>query len=155
MKRKKPERFLLSIVNGGMRPADGYTQSRLRAKGYHVGDVVLATLSKPRNPRFHRLAHVFAKMVTDNIDEFTGMDPHSVLKRLQWESGIGCEEIGVKVPGVGYAQVRIPRSLSFASMEQGEFTETFRGLARHVAENYWKGLTEEQIELMAETMPGE
>jgi len=154
-KSRKPERFLLKVVRGGLHPADGYTQSRLREKGYHVGDVVLATISKPRRPKFHRLAHVFAKMVADNIDEFDGMDPHSVLKRLQYESGIGCEEMGAKVPGVGYVMIRIPKSLSFSSMDDGEFKTIFSGLARHVAQQYWHGLDEEQIHMMAETMPDE
>jgi len=146
---------MLRVVKGALQPADGYTAQRLRAKGYHIGDILSARLSKPRNPGFHRLAHAFGRLVAGNIDDFHGMDAHAVLKRIQWESGIGCEELGVKVPGVGFAVIRIPKSLSFASMDDGEFRELFRGLARHVAENYWPDLSPEQIEQMAATMPGE
>lgn len=154
-KRKKPERFLLSVTKGGFIPADGYTQSRLKAKGYKCGDVVLAQLNKPRSARFHRLAHYFGKLVSENIDEFSESDPHQVLKRIQLESGIGCEEIGIKVPGIGYTTVRIPKSLSFADMDAGEFEEVFKGLARHVAKMYWHSLTEEQISEMVEAMPND
>ena len=153
--KRRPERFALHVVKGGMQPADGLTASRLRDKGYRIGDLLFAELKKPRNPGFHRLAHSFGKLVCDNIDDFNGMNPHRALKRLQWESGIGCEEMGVQVPSVGYATVRIPLSLAFESMDDGEFREIFTGLARHVAERYWPDLTPEQIERMAEVMPGE
>ena len=152
---QKPERFLLRVIKGGMEPADGYTRKRLREKGYHIGDVLFARLTKPRNPGFHRLAHKFGQLVADNIDDFHGMEAHRVLKRLQWESGIGCEEMGVKVPRVGFATIRIPLSLSFASMDEGEFTEVFRGLARWVAAEYWEGLSVDQVQEMVEVMPDE
>lgn len=154
-KRKKPEKFLLRVVKNGFESADGYTKSRLREKGYNVGDVVLASLTKPRRPKFHRLGHAFGKLVADNIDEFNGMDAHAVLKRLQWEANVECDVMGVKVPGVGFVEVRIPSSLSFASMDEGTFKTLFHGLAWHVAENYWPDLTAEQIEEMASCMPDE
>jgi hypothetical protein len=153
--KRRPERFALRVIKGALQPADSLTEGRLRAKGYSVGDIVFAEIKKPRRPRFHRLAHAFGQMVADNIEEFEGMDPHKVLKRLQWESGVGCETIGARVPGVGFVEVRIPQSLAFESMDDGEFAETFRGLARHVAETYWPDLSPEEIEQMAEVMPGE
>ena len=152
---QKPERFMLRVVKGCLEPADGYTRKRLRDKGYHLGDVLAARLTKPRNPGFHRLAHRFGQLVADNLEEFTGMDAHAVLKRLQWEAGIGCEEMGVKVPGIGFTTIRIPLSLSFASMDEGTFTEVFRGLARYVAAEYWEGMTVEQVQEMVEVMPDE
>ena len=141
--------------SGALVPADGITAGRLRERGYRVGDVVMAEIRKPRNPGHHRLAHAFGRLLADNLDDFSGLDAHRVLKRLQWESGLGCDEMGVRMPGAGYVQVRIPQSLSFASMDQGEFEELFRGLCRHVAENYWPELDEEQIADMAQMMPGE
>lgn len=153
--KRRPERFALRVVRGALQPADGLTEARLRAKGYRVGDIVFAEIKKPRRPAFHRLAHAFGHLVSDNIEDFEGMDPHKVLKRLQWESGIGCETLGVKVPGVGFVETRIPISLSFESMDDGEFEEVFRGLCRHVAKVYWPELDEDQIAAMAEVMPGE
>jgi hypothetical protein len=152
-KKRKPERVLLRVVRGALEPADGYSASRLRAKGYHIGDVVLANLTKPRSPGFHRLAHRLGGLVAQNIEGFDGMDHHKVIKRLQWESGIGCEVMGAKVAGVGFVEVRIPLSLSFESMDETEFRDVMRGLCRHIAQEYWPDMTPEQIEQMAAAMP--
>ena len=151
---RRPERIALRVEKGRLVPADGLSESRLRAKGFHIGDVVFAELKKPRNPGFHRLAHSLGQIVADNIDDFSGMDSHSVLKRLQIESGTACDEIAYRVNGMMIIQ-RIPRSLSFESLDEADFQAVFRGLCRHIASTYWKGLTNEEIERMAELMPQE
>ncbi|MEN6585438.1 MAG: hypothetical protein ABFE02_05205 [Sulfuricella sp.] len=152
--RRKPERIALRIDKGCLRPADGLSQERLRAKGFHVGDVVFAELKKPRNPGFHRLAHALGQMVADNIDDFHGMSAHATIKRLQCESGFGCEEIAFRVNGMSVIQ-RIPMSLSFESMDEGEFREVFSGICRHIGKNYWGGLSAEEVQAMIELMPTE
>jgi len=154
-KKSKPERVLMRVVKGGIVPADGYTAMRLREKGYAIGDILLATFTKPRNPKFHRMAHRFGKLCADNIVDFDGMAAHDVIKRMQYEANIECNLMGVRMPGVGFVEVRIPRSLSFASMDEGAFKTLFRSLARYVAENYWPDLSEDQIAEMAEVMPDE
>ena len=40
--KRRPERIALRIDKGCLRPADGLSQERLRARGYRVGDVVFA-----------------------------------------------------------------------------------------------------------------
>ena len=148
--RKKPGVFL-RVVKGALVPADGYARSQLRAKKYVVGDVVLASLKKLNNPRFNRLMHHIGVLCAENIEDFSGMDPHKVLKRLQWEGNIACEEIGVMVPGVGLAMMRFPESLSFENMDDGERHEVARAMCRHISEKYWPSLRPEQIEEMAES----
>lgn len=152
--RRRPEKIALRVCKGRLEPADGLAAARLRAKGYHVGDIVFATLTKPRNPGYHRLAHALGQMVADNIDEFTGMDAHATLKRLQMECGIGCEEIAYKVHGMTVVQ-RVPLSLSFESMEEDEFRAVFSGICRHLAATYWPTLTADEIAGMIELMPTE
>ena len=149
------ERLAMRVEKGCMVPADSFTQTRLREKGYRVGDVVFAELVKPRSPGFHRLAHRIGSLCAQNIDAFNGMDAHAVLKRLQWEANIGCEEIGVQVPGVGLAMMRWPLSLGYESMDESEFHEVTQGFCRHIAAMYWKTLTSAQIEEMAESMVDE
>lgn len=155
MVKKRPgrraERLMFRVIKGGLVPADTYTTSRLRDRGYKVGDIVSAELRKPRNPGFHRLVHRIGMLVAANIDAFTGMEPHAVLKRLQWEGNIGCDEMGVQVPGVGMAMVRIPRSLSYESMDQSEFYRVARAFCDHIAQQYWPGMDPEEIEYMAES----
>ena len=154
-KTRKPERFILRVIKGALEPVDSYTAARLRDKGYHIGDLISATLTKPRNPKFHRMAFALLNMVVENIEAFAGLDPHTALKRLQIESGVACEEIGMQVKGFGYAMVKYPDSISFASKDEGEFKEIIRGLSRHIAATYWHGLTPEQIEAMAGVMVDE
>lgn len=149
--KRRPERIALRVAKGGFVVADELSMARLRARSYKIGDTVFAELKKPRNPGFHRLAHRIGTLVCINIEAFHGMDSHHTLKRLQWESGIGCEEMGVEVPNVGLAMVRLPNSLSFESMEQGEFREVITGLCRHISDKYWPSLTPEQVEEMAES----
>lgn len=150
---KKPETFMLVVTKGALVPADGLTTERLRAKGYHQGDELSATLRKARNPAFHRLAHAFGELVAQNIERFSGMNCHHVLKLVQYEGDIACERLMVNLKGFGMVEVRVPRSLSFDSMDEGEFTETFKAMCRHVSETYWQDCTPEQIEEMASAMP--
>ena len=152
MTKKRPEKILLRVTKGALIPADELAQQRLRDKGYKTGDILAATLRKPRNPGYHRFVHAFGQLLVENIDEFTSMNAHTVLKRLQWECGVGCDEMGAKLPGVGYVQIRIPQSLSFESMAEGEFREVFGGLCNHVAEHYWTDLSADEIEGMVEMM---
>jgi hypothetical protein len=147
------ERIMLRVTKGALEPADNYSRERLRERGYRVGDVLASDLRKPRNPAFFRLAHAFGKLVADNIEEFSGMDAHSVLKRLQIEANVGCDEMLLNLPGVGKVVYRMPQSLAFDSMDDGQFREVYMGMCRHVAERYWSGLSAEQIAAMAETMP--
>lgn len=150
--KKRPERVMLRVIKGGLAPADGFSQSMLRARGYKVGDIVAGEIRKPRNPGFWRLAHAFATLVSENIDQFHGMEAHAVLKRLQWEGNIGCEEMGVNVPGVGMAVIRMPQSMGFESMEDGEFRAVMKAFCNHIAATYWKDCDPEEIERMASCM---
>lgn len=151
-KPRKPERLLLQVAKGALIPGDGYTQKRLKERGYRVGDILLADLRKPRHPGFHRLAHRLGVLVAENIEDFEGLDGHQTLKRLQWEARIACDSMEVRVPGVGKAEVITPRSLSYASMDQAEFEAVMRQFSEYIARTYWPDMTPEQIEEMAEAM---
>lgn len=151
-KTRKPERFLLRVVKGALEPMDEATKERLRVKGYRVGDILSAELRKARNPGFHRLMHAFGAIVADNVEAFEGLPAHATLKRLQIETGVGCDEISVNFPGIGPCSYRTPRSLSYESMDDGEASEVFAAMARYVAKKYWPGMTEDQIRQMAELM---
>lgn len=154
--KKRPQRIALQVVRADNRAAfiaaDDLSRARLRSKGYTFGDVVFAEMKKPRNPRFHRLAHQLGALVAENLDDFHGMDGHRVLKRLQIESGIGCEEIGYRLDSGQMIVQRIPQSLSFESMDEGEFREVMQGMCRHLAARYWPDCTPAQIEQMAGCM---
>ena len=65
----KREKIYFRVDRGCLVPADSYAQSKLRERGYHLGDLLSAELTKPRNPKFNRLVH--------RIDpsEASGTDP--------------------------------------------------------------------------------
>jgi hypothetical protein len=150
--KRTPERFPLRVAKGAFVPADQSTLSRLRTKGFKTGDLVFAEFKKPRNPKFHRMAHALGQLCAENLDAFEGMEAHRVLKRLQIEAQVGCDEMAIIIPGVGKCLHLIPRSLSFESLDEAEFKEIIAGMCRHIAKCYWPRLTAEQIEDMAGVM---
>ena len=141
-------RHALRVIKGGYAPADASTASQLRSR-HKVGDLVFAEFKKPRNPGFNRLAHQLGGMLAENLDAFDNMDAHAVLKRLQDEADVGCDALPMRIPNVGPVEYRIPRSLSFESMDEAEFRAVITGLCRHVAKQYWPGCTAEEVERMA------
>jgi hypothetical protein len=79
---------------------------RLKTKGNKIGDLIFARMTKPRNPGFHRLAHAIGKLAVENIPEFSHLDAHTALKRLQIESGAGCDALSVEVMTIWPAVVQ-------------------------------------------------
>ena len=152
---KKPDRIALRVQKGALVPADTTSQAKLRDRGYRTGDIVFSDIRKARNPGFHRLAHQLGHLCAENIEAFEGMDAHQVLKRLQIEAQIGCEEMAIIVPGVGKCLHLIPQSLAFESMDEGQFHEVIRGFCRYIAKQYWPTLDPEKIEEMSQVMVGE
>lgn len=194
-KRKEPIGFKVRTLAYGRGPADTVrayvpaSQSdadRLKPLRHKEGDLVFADFRKPRSPGFHKLAHAIGKLAVQNIEGFGHLTPHEALKRLQLESGVGCEAVRVNMNSVwnevldwmehnfgrnmvtilrtaareiGIRQkmipVKVPRSLSYDSMDQLEFFEVVKGLCKFMALHYWPGMSPEEIEAMAEAMSGE
>lgn len=163
-KAKKSSRPVYFVIRRLVDPATGEEVGALvprhqidvrlmRERAYRVGDDLRADLKKPRNARFHRMVHVLGGILADHVEAFTGMDCHSVIKRLQRETGICCEEQDVDIPGIGKLVIKVAMSLSFDEMEEGEFYQLWQGICRYVSEKYWPDLSEEQISDMADLMP--
>ena len=142
-------------INGALVPADRYSAEALKARKLGPSDVVFATLRKPRNPKFHRLAHALGQMLVENLDEFAELDSHSCLKRIQLEADIACDQMAINFPGLGPCSYRMPRSLSFESLDQTQFEAVYTAMCRHIAARYWPSLTPERVAEMAELMAHE
>lgn len=140
----------LVVDKGRLFPPDEQNTLKLREMGLAIGEIVHAKLTKPRNPRFHNLVHRLGQLCVQNIQGFESLTAHKAIKRLQYESGIGCEEMSANIPGVGVATIRYPKSLSFEDMDDIEFHELFLGICKHLAMQYWPDMEPEQIERMAE-----
>ena len=129
----------------------GWDRIAFKERKYHVGTEVRAELKKPRDLSQHRRSHAIAKLVFENFEDFPE-DAHDCLKQLQRESGVFCDiSEYTSVDGVKF-EVKEARSLSFDSMEQGEFEQFYKGICRHICDRYWPHMEPEQIEAMAEAM---
>ena len=154
-KAHKREPVYLRVIHGGLVPADGYAQTQLRNKKFKIGDVVRCDVRKLRNQKFNRLVHRIGQLVAANIEEFSGLDAHTCIKRLQIEGRIACDEIGIMVQGYGMVIQFIPRSMSFDSMDEAEYHDCAKRICRLIAGRYWPNLEPLQIEEMAGAMVDE
>jgi len=135
--------------DGNFEPADEISRQVCRRRKFRVGDILAADLRKPRSLVQWGRAHRLGQLLLENTDDFIGMDAHRVLKRLQVETGIGCDEMPIKAPGLGMVIYRIPRTMAFDQMEEGEFQEIYGGFCQHIIATYWPALTEDEIDQMA------
>lgn len=152
--KRKKRHVLMRVEKGALVPDNPLAAAELRARGYRIGDTVKVEISKARNPGFHRLMHRFTTLIADNIDAFAGMDAHRVLKRLQLEANVWCEATVLQIEGMQVIH-RTPLSISFDNMDETEFRDLSRDLARHVCREYWPTCTPEEVEQMAACMPAE
>lgn len=148
----KPEKLMLRVIKDGFAPADEYSRKRLRERKYSIGEIVAGQITKPRNPKFWRLAHGLGTLVSENIEGFEGMDCHKVLKRLQREALIECDEFVFKVPNCGMVTQYIPRSLSFESMSDEVFHDVYAKMCQYIIKEYWPTETTERMTEMAQMM---
>lgn len=145
------EKVLLRIKKGVLYPANKSSEESL-CSNYKDKDVLYAKLTKPRNPKFHALAHALGDILRKNIPSLSHLaGAHDVLKQLQFEGEIACRRRPILVRGEWIICLEA-RSLSFASMDQVKFYKVFRAMCNYVSETYWPSLSAEQIEKQAELM---
>lgn len=137
-----------------LRASTRWDQAACKARGYRVNDEVRLEIKKPRNAKFHALAHALGALLVQNVPGFETMDGHSALKRIQRECGVHCEESTVEVPGVGQLALKVPRSIAFDSLDEGEFTELWDACCKWITQKYWPQLDPSAIEEMVEMMHG-
>ena len=145
------KRIFFRFSNNGLLPADSWAANQLQEKRFYNGDIVAAQLWKLNNPAFHRLIHRIGQLCASNIEEFEGMDAHKVIKRIQLEGNIACDEIFGQDTDGATILWRVPQSMSFDSMDDSERHELAVAMCRHIAVRYWGTMTPEQIEQMAES----
>lgn len=146
------QRIALRFEKGALIPANAEAMRLIRERGFKVGDVVMADLVMPRNVAFNNLAHQLGNLIAENIQSFDGMRAHDVLKRIQVEAGIECSETVTDIPGLGRMVFKQPRSLSFASLDQGEFYGFVKQVCDYVSKTYWPSVPPERIARMADCM---
>jgi len=154
---------------GALVPAHPIDQRLLKERRFNVGREIRAELKQSRNPAFHRLVHAVGGLLVDHVDGFDTLTSHDAIKRIQTESGVFCEVVDVDaaplasaflaaceklfgeggrrllatvLPQVRTVQYRVARSISFDEMDEGEFSELFRGITDYIDKHYMPGLTD-------------
>jgi len=112
---------------GALVPDHPIDRRSMRERKFFTGKQLRATLRQDRNPGFWRKAHVLGGWLADNVEDYSGLDMHAALKKLQEDSGVGCETVEYDIPGVGKLTRREAQSLNFSDMDEGEFNTLWDG----------------------------
>lgn len=106
------------LIRDGNRlaPADPISEESIRQ--LKNGETVTANLRRPRNPRHHKLLFALLKIVYENQEAYP--TTQELLSAIKMATGLF--DTGKTVDGIPYA---IPKSISFASMDQTSFAEWY------------------------------
>lgn len=136
-------------------PVSDLDRHLLKQRRVAIGKEYRVGVEQARNSKFHRLVHALGRLVSENVDAFAGLNCHAVIKRLQREAGVFCEEQEIEIPNLGKLVVKVAQSIAFDCMDEADFKELYTAICRHVAATYWPGLDEQAVEAMAGLMPVE
>jgi hypothetical protein len=105
-------------------------------RGFKRGDEVRLEVKRPRNVKFHRLAHAVGQVMVDNVEGWEHLTAHDAVKRLQRESGVCCEEVEIDIPGMGKLLAKQAESIAFDEMTPERFEQLFKGITDHMDRTY-------------------
>lgn len=108
----------------------------MKERGYRNGDEVRLEIKKPRNVKFHRLAHAIGNLLIEHVEKFRDLSGHDALKQVQRESGVCCEPMEIDLGTLGKVPVNVPRSLAFDEMDEDEFVQFFNGITQYIGDHY-------------------
>jgi len=139
---------------GCMVPAGEVDRQILRRKKVRRGMRMRTTVSKERDYGQHKYIHSIGQFVEQNIDGFEGMEAHAIVKKLQVEGDIMCDRERLHVEGFeGYLIRKVPRSMAFDEMEEGDFQLLVKGVCNYISMEYLPTLSPEQVAEAIELMP--
>lgn len=87
----------LRVVKGALVPVSDADTETLRRFRLRVGQLVVASIDRPRHPEGLRLLHSFAQLISQNVEGFEHHTAHQVIKKLQAQSGVGCTMISTSL----------------------------------------------------------
>jgi hypothetical protein len=129
-------------VVGALVAASPWDAKRLREMKLGA-DQIRAELKKPRNVKFHRLAHALGNLLAEHAPQFAGLSGHSALKEAQKLAGVCCDILEIDLGPFGKVPVKVAKSIAFDSMSEYDFGELFVGVTRWLDENVAPGLAED------------
>jgi len=126
----------------GLVPADDEARDLLRS--IKPGATVGLELSRPRNIRFHRLYWGLCSTIASAI----GAQSENVSDVIKLRSG------HFTVVATKAERLRLPKSISFAKMDQGEFKAFFEQACRVVCEEFLPHMKPSELTKQIEQMVG-
>lgn len=147
-KRSREPVFLRLRADGTFEPASRVYAEIIAARKYAPGDVIRADLTKPRNPRHHRLVMRILHTVLESQEGLLTVEQLLTVIKIR---------LGRAVPFIDAGSGRtywVPESIAFDAMEQGAFEEFWRDLCRLIARDYLPGMSPEQVADIAERLEG-
>jgi hypothetical protein len=130
-----------------LHPADDAAQEIMRSLGR--GEIVDVTIRKPRNLQFHRKFFALMNLVWQNIDDH---DTYPTVESLvtYYKIATGHRDEYHFQGAVAY----IPRSISFAKMDNTEFSAFFNSVADWIAKEFIPGVTNDEVRHEVEGLIG-
>lgn len=135
-----PVELLFVRTLTGLAPADPIAEKQtLRVP---IGTEVRVIMSRPRNPRFHRLVFGLLHLVYQNLQVNTFGSFDVFLHAVKLATGLF--DMGVDVHG---NPCPIVRSVSYSAMQEAEFSEWWEKVIDLVLTKFLVGMTRPELEL--------
>lgn len=123
---------------GALRPADEDAESLLQSIA--MGECVEVTVHRRRNPKHHRKLFALLKIVVENTD---GRWPNTDALKEDLKMATGLFEKRASISGKVYF---VPKSISFASMDQAEFSRWYDQAVDVIVTRIIPGLDRDELE---------
>lgn len=131
---------ILLVREGYKLGADNPISAEFIASMKH-GEVVMATIRRPRNVRHHRMFMAIVQAVFENQTRYATFN--QVLNAVK----IGCGYYDLfTLPGKIPVQVCVPKSLAFGNMPQDEFDQFYAKAVSYVLAELLPGVRREDLE---------
>jgi len=153
---KKGNWINVIVRTGHFVPADSFAVDALHQLNMKKDQHIQIQIHQIRNKGTWKHVHNIAKLCIEHIEDFSNYHrSHDVLKRLQFEGNIACDELAATLEGSTELKIyRVPRSLSFEAMGDDEFEEVYSAMKKYICDRYWPDMTPEGIDEMALAFDG-
>lgn len=128
--------ILLQRSLSGLSPIDEIGQEALRSIA--IGDLIRVRMTKLRNPQHHRLFFALVNKVYENQDHYHNVE--HFLTALKVALG-HCDTVICKNGNTAY----IPKSISFARMDQIEFDQFFNKAVDLICRDFLPGVKSDDL----------
>ena len=128
--------ILLHRTLGSLHPVDD--EGREIIAKFSAGEIIKAEISRPRNVKFLRKFFAMLQIILENQDHYKSMDDLLDVSKLS---------VGhVRVIQTKRGEVRIPKSISFAAMDETAFSEFYERVVTWVLAEVIPGLQRKDLD---------